>query len=200
MKTDRIFKCDNRFEDGGSNPDETAYFIPVEVGSLKGSNSSITYTNGFCFESITFTYSQSGNEKDIGDVTITVDAEKPKSLFCKDWFLFGNPELQHVETFFFRGKHQVTFKNLNDDAKTTIQKEGIQIYMFCDGYIDTFISAFNTIKAFVGGLGTNPYLPIIGSHVPEYMEKTNLKFLYDSMNYTLEKRTIVEYDYDESLI
>lgn len=58
--------------------------------------------------------------------------------------------------------------------------------MFCDGYIDTFISAFNTVLAFVGGLGTNPDLPFIGSHVPEYMEKANLKFLNNTMGYQME--------------
>lgn len=72
--------------------------------------------------------------------------------------------------------------------------------MFCDGYVDTFLSVFNTLLAFVGGLGTNPWLPIIGSHVPEYMEKVNIKFLNHTMGYQLEKRDIQSYDYDESLI
>jgi hypothetical protein len=133
-------------------------------------------------------------------VTITVDTENSQSLFCKDWFLFGNAEFQHVETFFFHGKHEVTFKNLSPEAKITIQKNGIQIYMFCDGYIDTFVSVFNTVLAFLGGLGTNPYLPIIGSHVPEYMEEANLKFLNETMGYQLEKRTTQTVEIDESLI
>jgi hypothetical protein len=72
--------------------------------------------------------------------------------------------------------------------------------MFCEGYIDTFLSVWHFLLAFVGGLGTNPYLPIIGSHVPEYMEKTNIKFLKDSMGYEMEVRNVTEYDYDESLI
>ena len=81
-----------------------------------------------------------------------------------------------------------------------IMTNGIQIYMFCDGYIDTFMSAFHFIEAFVGGLGTNPYLPIIGSHVPEYMENANVKFLKDSMGYTMETRNVTSYEYDESNI
>lgn len=120
MGTNKIYKCDNRFNDGGEDPTEAGYFFPVAVGSLSPDTTSVTYTNGFCFESITFTYSQTGDSKDIGDVIITVDAEKPKSLFCNDWFLFGNAELQHVETFYFSGKHQITFKNLDENAKTAI--------------------------------------------------------------------------------
>jgi len=72
--------------------------------------------------------------------------------------------------------------------------------MFCDGYVDTFISVFNTVLAFVGGLGTNPYIPIFGSHVPEYMEEANLKFLNETMGYQLEKRETQVVEIDESLI
>ena len=72
--------------------------------------------------------------------------------------------------------------------------------MFCDGYVQTFISAFETILAFLGGIGTNPYLPYIGSHVPEYMEKINVEFLNDTMGWQLEKREVTEYEYDENLI
>lgn len=57
MTAERIYKCDNRFEDGGSDPTEATYFFPVAVGGLSPENTSVTYTNGFCFESITFTYS-----------------------------------------------------------------------------------------------------------------------------------------------
>jgi len=89
---------------------------------------------------------------------------------------------------------------MNPDSKVVIQKNGIQMYMFCDGYVDTFISVFNTVLAFVGGLGTNPYIPIFGSHVPEYMVEKNLKFLNDTIGYDMQPRSIEEYDYDESLI
>ena len=177
MTTDKIYKCDNRFVNDHEDPAEIAYFIPIGVGSVSPAQNSVTFNDGLCFQSITFTYSQTGDDNDIGDVTITVDTEKPKSLFCKDWFLFGSADFYHVETFFFRGKHQVTFKNLTPDAKADLKANGVRVFMFCDGYIDTFISAFKTLLAFLGGIGTNPYLPIIGSHVPEYMEKANLEFL-----------------------
>jgi len=50
--------------------------------------------------------------------------------------------------------------------------------MFCDGYIDTFVSVFKTLLCFAGGLTFNPDGgPIKGSHVPAYMEKANVEFL-----------------------
>jgi hypothetical protein len=61
--------------------------------------------------------------------------------------------------------------------------------MFCDGYIDTFVSVFKTLMCFIGGLNTNPDGgPIKGSHVPLYMEKANVEFLNETMGYQLIER------------
>ena len=70
--------------------------------------------------------------------------------------------------------------------------------MFCDGYINTFISAFNTALAFIGGMTSNPYLPVMGSHVPKYMERANVDFLRKAMKFPMEEREIKEYLYDET--
>jgi hypothetical protein len=72
--------------------------------------------------------------------------------------------------------------------------------MMCEGYADTFISVLNSVLAFLGGISTDPTKPIAGSHVPPYMEKENVKFLANTMNYQLQEREIQEYPYDESLI
>jgi hypothetical protein len=34
LKGDKLYKCDNRFVDGGSDPDEAGYFVPVGVGAV----------------------------------------------------------------------------------------------------------------------------------------------------------------------
>lgn len=62
--------------------------------------------------------------------------------------------------------------------------------MFCEGYIDAFVSVFKSVLCFVGGLGTDPNLPIMGSHVPAYMEKANVNFLNETMGYDLQMREI----------
>lgn len=131
---------------------------------------------------------------------LTVKLENPRSLLCHDWFLFANTELIHVEDFFFSGTHEIIFKNLDFDEKIDVYKNGISVYMFCDGFIDTFISAFKIMKAFIGGLSDNPDLPYIGSHVPEYMEKANIEFLQATMNYTLVERPVHKIDIDPSIL
>jgi len=199
LTADKIYKCDNRNQEE-YDPTDVGYFVPVNVGALSNDNNKIEFTNGLCFKSITFSYTQTGSGEDIGDVTLTVDTEKAESLFCKDWFFFATTELYHVETFRSRGKHTIQFKGLTEDAKIDIRRNGVRVYMFCDGYVDTFISVFNTLLAFVGGLGTNPDIPVFGSHVPEYMEKANVAFLKELMGYELVERDIKEYDYDPDLI
>lgn len=133
-------------------------------------------------------------------MTVWIEADKPKSLLCKDWFFFGTTEFYHVETIFFSGTHSITFTNLNDQARKDLAFVGLNVYMFCGGYIDTFISVFKTVLAFAGGLGTDPDLPIIGSHVPYYMEYQNLVFLNDTMGYQLKEREIQEVQIDPDTI
>jgi len=116
-------------------------------------------------------------------VTVNIDAKRPKSLFCKDWFFIANTELMQVETITTTGIHQITFTNLDPYAWTDLNFGGLKVFMFCDGYIDTFISAVKMLLCFVGGMGTDPNLPIMGSHVPPYMEKANVEFFDVAMNW-----------------
>jgi hypothetical protein len=52
----------------------------------------------------------------------------------------------------------------------------------------------------LGGFGTNPYIPIFGSHVPEYMIQANLAFLNHTMGVNLVERENKKYFYDEKYV
>lgn len=77
---------------------------------------------------------------------------------------------------------------------------GIKVYEACDGAVEMIKSLVNTLKMFLGGISDHSHLPIIGSHVPEYMEKANIKFLHEAMQYDMEPREIKKVDYDLDLI
>jgi len=51
-------------------------------------------------------------------------------------------------------------------------------------------SLFTTFKAFVGGITDHPKWPIIGSHVPPYMEKANVEFIKENLGVTLKERPV----------
>ena len=112
-----LYQCDNR---GNFDPTDSGSFFPVQAGIISPANSEFTYTAGRCFKNITFNYAQTGDANDIGDVILTIDTEESSSFFCRDWFMFGTLAVQHVETFYLSGKHQITFKNLSPDAKAEI--------------------------------------------------------------------------------
>ena len=73
--------------------------------------------------------------------------------------------------------------------------------MFCDGYVDTFISVLKTALLFLGGIGYDPSKgPIHGSHVPEYMVQANLAFIKETMDITMEEGPINYVDIDPDVI
>jgi len=145
------------------------------LGDLSKKGQTIDYGEGICFKSLKLSYDYTTDAADgtLDEVMLTVTAEQPKSLFCHEWMFFGNTEMLHLENIFKRGKHVITFKNLSPEAKIDVARNGVKGYLFCDGWVDSFVSVFKWIMAFGGGIGLNPNLPIIGSHVPEYMIKQN---------------------------
>jgi len=112
--------------------------------------------------------------------------------------LFANTELRDLQVFVRHGIHKLSYTY--DPAQLDIQKYGIQSFLFCEGVVETVEAVLKTLEAFIGGTGTNPDIPIVGSHVPEYMEKTNVDFLQEAMGLSLEKRTILDVDINPDLI
>jgi hypothetical protein len=194
MQDGTIYTCTDR---GEADKDDVGYFIPIYVTDLVTPGSKYTFKEGTCYKQITFWYDA---DTTADTVTVNIDAKYPTSVFCKDWFFIANTELRHVETITSSGLHQITFTNLDAAEWTDLDFGGLKVYMFCDGYIDTFISAFKMIECFLGGLGVDPDKPIMGSHVPPYMEKANVDFLNITMGYELVERPIQEVMIDESLI
>ena len=62
---------------------------------------------------------------------------------------------------------------------------GVRIHMFCSGYLDTTVSLWNFVKMYLGGLSTYTWLPFMGTHVPAYMEKANIEFIRNTMQWDL---------------
>ena len=114
--------------------------------------------------------------------------------------MFANTEIQHFEIFAFEGTHSLKFQMNTPEAQADVGYGGIKAYAFCDSIVEDFESLFTTMKAFVGGLSANPYLPYIGSHVPEYMEKANIEFLSEQAGINLVERETKVVDINPDLI
>jgi hypothetical protein len=119
---------------------------------------------------------------------------------CKESFFFANTEILHIEVFAFSGSHTLQFKTPSADAFADVQFGGLKVFEFCDGMVQTVESIYNSAKAFVGGLTPHPYWPVIGSKVPPYMERANVKFFKEAMGYDLVERPITKVEIDPDLI
>ena len=106
--------------------------------------------------------------------------------------MFGNTEFVHFEQYWgqFKGQHVLTFQMPSADEQADVAFGGVKIYGFCDGIVKELEALVRTLEGFIGGLSDNPDKPIFGSHVPPYMEETNIEFLRDVMQYPMEKREV----------
>jgi len=157
------------------------------VGVMKREQQTLTYS-GQCFEKIDIRMEYLPNAENPTSVKVHIDTSGKKSLFCKENLFVTTSMRHHIEDLFLPRRHELTFMNLHKDDFNDIKTDGMIVYMFCHGIADSFISVFNTMKLFLGGLGADPKWPIIGSHVPAYMEKANVKFLKDFTGWELKER------------
>jgi hypothetical protein len=179
----KIYKC----EDSTHDPTDFFQFFPALVGVLKKDSQTLTYS-GQCFEKIEFSMEYLPNVENPTSVKVHVNTSGKKTLFCKEHLFITTPLKHHLEDLFWSKKYEMTFQNMNKDDFSDIKTDGMVVYMFCHGVADTFVSIFNTMKLFIGGIGTDPNWPVIGSHVPAYMEKANVKFINETIKWNMKTR------------
>lgn len=149
-----------------------------------------------CFETISLTFSYISSTQ----FQLEVELQNPKSLFCADALYFANTELNHFEIYWRHGTHKITFNIPSADEQKDVAYGGIKTYLFCEGVKDSIESLITTLKAFIGGLGSDPDAGIMGSHVPKYMEEVNVNFLAAAMEYDLVPRDIKKVEIDPDTI
>ena len=170
-------------------------FFPILAADVSEANPTASFS-GKCFNKIDFAFNKTSDT----EFEVTVTTSEPKSHLCSDTILFANSEIQHPEVFYFAMTHHLKFEMTTPEAQADVNFGGIKAFSFCDGILEEIESLWNFAKCFVGGLSTKPYLPIIGSHVPHYMEQANLDFLSQSMGLEFEKRSTEKVEIDPDLI
>lgn len=156
-------------------------FLPVFAADVSEANPKATY-KGRCFEEISFEYEKTSDTT--FDIHVTTD--KPRSHLCKDVILFANTEIQHFEIFFFKGNHKLSFEMNTPEAQADVGQSGIKAFAFCENVVQDLESLFTTMKAFLGGITDHAHWPVIGSHVPPYMERANVDFIKEAIGVELE--------------
>jgi len=73
--------------------------------------------------------------------------------------MFGNTEFHHIEAIFFKGVHKTTLNLPSALYQNDMERAGLHTYLFCEGVVDEIVSVFNSLKAFVGGMGLHGIIP-----------------------------------------
>ena len=188
-----VYTCANRNPYG----DDTTglSFLPAFGGAVTPTNTTVSF-EGTCFSEITLEY------KPVSDTAfdVTVTTANPKKKLCSDVVMFANTEIQHVEVFFFKGTHTMHFETKTQEAQDDMKLTGINAFNFCETAVESIESLWNTLKMFVGGVSDHPKWPIIGTHVPKYMEQANVKFIKEAVGHELVERTTKKVEIDPSLV
>lgn len=68
----------------------------------------------------------------------------------------ANAGYQHLNVIFFEGKNTAHIQFSSEAMTTEMMTQGIQVFSFCEGAIDTVLSVLDTFYLFLGGgLGTH---------------------------------------------
>ena len=148
-----------------------------------------------CFAKNVVAFKEMGEDK----IALTLDNYDKIETWCSELFIFHTSDHDFLQFVAFEGHHEVVIKRITQDDKDEIKVNGIKLYGFCAGLVNTVKSFFMTVKAFYGGLGSDPHAknPKFRPNIPKDMERANLRILELYNHYTPERRknnTIVHFD------
>jgi hypothetical protein len=156
------------------------FFIPVLKAKLKPSGGNIKFTNT-CFKINKLSFVKFSKDETI----ISFEASEPSGWFCSDTYLISTYGHQQIKFIFQGGYHSIVLTNLTEGDMADIRVNGVHIISSCDGLFSNIKSFFQTIGLYLGGFSTNTnaWLPFMRPNITGIMERFNIAFLSEFMNY-----------------
>lgn len=173
------------------------YFLPVVKAKLKQQEETQSFI-GRCFKHI----SVKMTEFTENNITIKFEADDPIGILCNEMMLIHTPAINQLVSVFTTGEHQVILTNMTEDDFYEIKVNGLKVFGFCQGLLESIKSLTMSILLFLGGLGKDPkhVIPLFRPKVPEYMYYHNTKLVQLYNNITIERREDIVVDIDEKEI
>ena len=173
---------------------EPWYWAPVFRAKMKKVGEKYLFKSR-CFDKNIVAFKEMSQDK----IILTLDNSEKSETWCSELFIFHTSNHNYLQFVAFEGHHEIVLKRITKDDKDEISMNGIKLYGFCSGLVNTVKSFMTTLKAFYGGLGLDPKAknPKFRPNIPKDMEKINLRILELYNHYTPERRknnTIVNFD------
>jgi hypothetical protein len=148
-----------------------------------------------CFKKNIVSFKEMSKDK----IVLFLENYNKTETWCSELFIFHTSNHNFMQFVAFQGTHEIVLKRITQDDKDEIRVNGIKLYGFCTGLVNTIKSFFKTLKAFYGGLGVDPNAknPKFRPNIPKDMERANLRILELFNHDTPERRknnTIVNID------
>ena len=177
--------------------DEPFYFAPVLRAKLINVGDQFAFPSS-CFKRNVATLQSMSDTS----ITITLENSESRYLVCTDLMVFHTSNLNQVKLITFKGKHEISFDNIIQDDLDEISKNGIKIFSLCTTLSNEIKSLVTTVKAFLGGLGTDPnhIIPLMRPSIPEEMVEANLRLLKVYNNYVPKRRENKIVNFDKNII
>ena len=164
---------------------EPWYFAPMFRAKMKTVGEKYSFASR-CFAKNVVAFKEMGKDK----IVLTLDNYDKIETWCSELFIFHTSDHNFLQFVAFEGHHEITLKRITQDDKDEIKVNGVKLYGFCAGLVNTVKSFFMTLKAFYGGLGLDPHAknPKFRPSIPKDMEKANLRILELYNHYAPERR------------
>ena len=176
---------------------EPYYFIPVIRARLYEVGEKYSFSSR-CFKKNIVSFKEMTKDK----ITFTLQNFNKTDTFCSELFVFHTSDHNYLQFIAFQGEHDITLKRITQDDKDEIKVNGVKLYSFCSGFINTIKSLLKTVKAFYGGLGLDPNAknPKFRPTIQKDVERANLRILELLNHYTPERRNNTVVNIDKNII
>ena len=173
---------------------EPWYWAPMFRAKLKSVGEKYSFPSR-CFAKNIVAFKELSKDR----IILTLENFNKTDTWCSELFIFHTSNHNFLQFIIFEGFHEIVIKRITQDDKDEIKVNGVKVYGFCAGLVNTVKSFYLTFKAFYGGLGndTKAKNPRFRPNVPKDMEKANLRIMELYNHYTPERRknnTIVKFD------
>ena len=176
---------------------EPWYFTPMFRAKLKTVGERYSFPSR-CFKKNIVSFKEISKDK----ITLTLENFNKTDTWCSELFIFHTSNHNFFQFIAFQGTHDIVLKRITQDDKDEIKLNGVKVYGFCLGFINTIKSLLTTFKAFYGGLGNDPKAknPKFRPNVPKDMERANLRIMELFNHYTPERRNNTIVNFDKSIV
>ena len=148
-----FYKCDERHQ----SDSQVFSFLPAYNGFVSPSQPKASFT-GACWDfDVTYV------PVDDTHFDLLITTSNRQSTVCSDNLFIANTEIKHIESFYFKGDHRLSF-TIPLNGQADLEFGGLKLYHFCSGFKGEIESVFHTLEAFVGGVSDHPFVPFVGSH------------------------------------